>query len=116
MIITPDEWRSKHEKVYFYTGPGVGLESGWSGKERCGISKLFYTAEAQTEKPVSGIKQLGQVPQNLGWTKKFWIDKHQDGTQSVFWRVKLIDYDVFTGEIRHDIEKIQYRLITDSNH
>jgi hypothetical protein len=109
------EWNCKHDLLHLSWGAGVGLEHWWSHKDNCDLSALYQTAEVRTSEKVVGIDQLDEVPPPLGWSGKFWIDEHRDGTRSVFWRVKPVEVDIFSGKIISQLHQIRYRLLTSNS-
>jgi hypothetical protein len=52
------------------------------------------------------------VPDGLGWTGTCYVDEHADGSRSLYWRVRLIDADKTTGEVRAQVEQLDFRLIS----
>jgi hypothetical protein len=111
-FLVPD-WRyDKTPKLYAFRGAGVGSERRWSQKDRCGIETSYYVAEVRTHAPVTRVEQVDEAPAPLGWTGQFWTDFHQDGSRSIFWRVRLIDFDRPNGKILKQIDGIKYRLVS----
>ena len=48
----------------------------------------------------------------LGGTGTHYIDTHQDGSVSVHWSVRLIDYNMYTGEVLTEAPSFNFgRLI-----
>ena len=50
------------------------------------------------------------MPEPLGWRGGHYIDRHQDGTQTVRWRVRLLDYNMQTGEMNQSLDEAGFRL------
>ncbi|MBT6177099.1 MAG: hypothetical protein HOI23_07605 [Deltaproteobacteria bacterium] len=46
----------------------------------------------------------------LGWSGRFHTDTHQDGTYTIRWLVRLLDYDMANGEIVSQMSQASYRL------
>jgi hypothetical protein len=109
------EWNCSHNLLYSFWGDGVGLEHWWSNTEHCDMSALYQTAEVRTAEKVIGVEQMDEVPKPLGWSGKFWINEHRDGTRSVFWRVKPVDVDIFSGKIISQLQQVRYRLLTETS-
>lgn len=104
-------WNSKHEIQYSVQGAGVGSQRHWSHSERCNLTKQCYAVELRTSYHVKAVEQIEKLPEPLGWNGKYWIDEHQDGSRSIFWRVRFVDYDQFAGKFRHQTDSISYRLL-----
>ena len=108
------EWKCDHDRQYEFWGDGVGQEKWWMNKEHCDGSAFFQTVEVRTSEKVVGVEQLGEVPKSLGWCGKFWIDEHHDGTRSVFWRVRPVAVDIFSGKIISRLQQVRYRLLIEN--
>ena len=46
----------------------------------------------------------------MGWTGRFWTDEHQDGTRSVYWRVRMLEVDMPNGVILKQVDKVRFKL------
>ena len=75
--------------------------------EADGINNV-YVVVFNTDKPVSRITQLGSVPAPLGWTNKFIVNEHNDGTSTVYFDVRFYEIDNSTGEIIQSISELEY--------
>ena len=109
-IGTSPSWHCKHDKVYTAYARGVGKQSWFDNKERHIMSKYYYTVELKTDKHLASIRQLTKLPKPLGWSGKFWVDKHQDGTRSIFWRVRIFNINDYTGKTTEPGGPITFKL------
>lgn len=57
------------------------------------------------------IEPVGKVPASLGWTGSCFVDEHADGSRSIYWRVRMIDGDMTSGEVRAQIDRLEFRLL-----
>jgi len=103
-------WKSKHEMLHYLNGAGVGSQSQWNHAERCELTQHTYTVELRTKDRIRAVEQTDTLQAPLGWNGKYWIDEHQDGSRSIFWRVRFVDYDQFEGNFRSQANSISYRL------
>ena len=114
------EWGCAFPKLWAWRGAGVGVESSWYGPQKRNEDLHFINVEARTRKNFNSVKVLGSTPEissepavNIGWTGSCFVDKHADGSRSLYWRVRLLDADKTTGEIRAQLEQMKFRLIND---
>lgn len=63
-----------------------------------------------TRNQVTEIQQISELPSPLGWNRKLLVDEHQDGSRTLHWRVKLIDFDPTTGAVRNRAERVEFAL------
>ncbi len=106
------EWKCIFPAVYNWRGAGMGVESRWHGQDKRNEDELFFTSEVRTCRRCSTVEPMDEPAEGLGWTGKVFVDKHADGTRSIFWRVRLIDFDMTNGEVRSQAEKLRFRLRT----
>jgi hypothetical protein len=105
------EWKTRHQVIYYLNGAGVGLQSQWNPAESCDLTQHYYTVEFHTKERISAIQQTDKLQEPLGWNGNYWTDEHQDGSRSIFWRVRFVDFDPFEGKFRSRTNSISYRLI-----
>ena len=91
-------------------GAGLVTDSWWHGGELRNDEASWLTVEAQVGRKLVVVEAVGEVPAPLGWTGKFFLDAHADGTRSVWWRCRLIDFDMRTGEVGAEVESLSFRL------
>ena len=106
-----EEWKCVFPKLWAWRGAGVGVESTWHGADKRNEEQLLFHITATTRKKYNNIKAVGEVPEGLGWTGTCYVDKHADGSRSLYWRVRLIDADKTTGEVRAQVEELDFRLV-----
>jgi len=105
-----DEWKWTGG-LYYYGAPGATPQVAWGG--RYDKSWQYHYARVTTSKDAKGLKALTTAPAGTGWSSgaggrglpgsKLHIDKHEDGSSTLMWRVKLLDYNWETGGI---VEKL----------
>jgi len=88
---------------YCYSGAGLHPDYDMSIK--------YFLAEWRTEGQVSSMVQDPTVPPPLGWpTGDFFLDEHDDGTRSILWRVRFLEFDKATGKVLKRLDRIDYEL------
>jgi hypothetical protein len=113
MEYTPlEEWGCVFPKLYTWRGSGVAVECSWNNAEKRNHDVLYINVEARTRRKVNYVKPMHDVPDGLGWTGTCFVDEHADGSRSLYWRVRMIDGDMPTGEIRAKVDELEFRLIT----
>jgi hypothetical protein len=91
---------------YWYYYSGAGMHPAYD------MSIKYMLAEWRTDLEIAGLWQEPSVPAPLGWpTGDYFIDEHRDGTRSVYWRVRYLEFDRSTGEITQQAERIDYTLL-----
>jgi hypothetical protein len=122
-----EEWGCEFPKLWAWRGAGVGVESTWYNPQKRNAEEHYFNVEARTRKKFTNVEVLSSVlktPEessakpnessaNLGWTGSCFVDKHADGSRSLYWRVRLLDADKTTGGIRAQIEQMEFRLVSD---
>jgi hypothetical protein len=101
------EWNYQ-EDLFMYVGPGASPRTYWSGSYD--QEDLYYGVSIDVTAPVSQIEQQSMVMDPLGWSGRFHTDSHQDGTYTIRWRVRLLDYDMASGEIHSQVSQTSYQL------
>jgi hypothetical protein len=107
------EWGCRFPTLWTWTGLGLGKESRWYGDENRNVDDLLITAEVRSRRPLIGVEPLENVPSPLGWTGSCFVDEHADGTRSLYWRCRMIDFDMTTGKIRKQVRRLGFRLRTE---
>jgi len=92
------EWNSVFEYLHYSVAANIGIEMCWSHKNRCDMPTYYYTVELRADGPPMDIQLASHLPDPLAWNGKVWVDEHQDGTRSLFWRVRMLDEDIDTGK------------------
>ena len=78
-----------------YAGPGRS-QTYWSGSHDS--EDLYYGVKVDRPTAPSAITAW-YTRCTIGGTGTSQIDTHQDGSVSVHWSVRLIDYNMYTGEV-----------------
>lgn len=107
----PADWNySESPLIYSWRGAGVGVECSWDAEHRRNRDVLVFTAEVRTNRRVNGLEPVKAPPPPLGWDGRFFVDEHADGSRSVFFRVRLIDFDMATGKVLQQVDRLRFRL------
>jgi len=102
-----EEWNYE-EDLFMYVGPGASPRTYWTGSHDS--EDLYYGVNIHVPSAVNRIEEQSLVMDPLGWSGRFHTDSHQDGTYTIRWRVRLIDYDMTTGEIYSQMAQTSYEL------
>lgn len=87
---------------YNYIGPGLGGGNYDKGKR--------FVAVFKTDKTVNKVTQTGSVPSPLGWSNKFAVDEHFDGTSTVYLHTRFHEVDPATGALVQSVDQIDYLM------
>jgi hypothetical protein len=107
------EWGSTFPKLWAWRGSGVGVESWWHNADKRNEEQLLFHITVTTRKKYNNVKPLGNIPESLGWTGSCGVDLHADGSRSLYWRVRLIDADKTNGEVRAQLDEMDFKLVKD---
>jgi len=93
---------------YVYAAPGL---AGSTTESVDGTFFATYTTGLQ----VTNMTQEGGVPNPLGWIEMregqdYVIDEHWDNTRTIYWRVRLEQFNESTGNFTKTIDQIHYQL------
>ena len=99
------EWNFTGD-LFMYAGPGAIPKTYWSGSHDS--EDLYYGVKIDRPNAPSSVSQHSAHNAPLGGTGKHYIDAHQDGSVSVHWSVRLIDYDMSTGELTEESPSFEY--------
>lgn len=106
-----EDWKyTASAKITGWRGAGVGVESSWDAEHRRNREVLVLTAEVRTSLRVDGLEAIRPPPAPLGWDGKVFQDEHSDGSRSLWFRVRLIDFDMGAGEVLQQVEDLRFRL------
>ena len=107
------EWGCPLEQLFTWRGTGLGVESTWAARPKRNADALVFTAELRTKQRASGVRarEAKDEPEALRFSGKTFIDEHDDGTRSLFWRVRLIDFDMEQGLVRAQRERADFELV-----
>ena len=104
------EWGCSFPRLTSWRGAGMTSEAWWHDGEKRNEEALYFTAEVRTRLEVESVEPLDEPPAPLGWTGTCFVDEHPDGSRSLFWRARLIDFDMTRGEVRAEVDRLRFRL------
>ena len=102
-----DEW-SFNDDLFMYAAPGAEPKTYWSGSHD--REDLYFLAKVTPDFVVEDVSALDSSSEMVGWNGNYYIDEHQDGSQSLLWQVRLLDYDMRTGEVLNQVGQVRFRL------
>jgi hypothetical protein len=105
------EWGCELKQIHSWRGAGVAVERHWLGREKRDEERYFVVAEVRVPAEFRGVEIAGEAPAGLGWDGTCHIDAHADGTRSLFWRVRALDGDARSGELRAQLKSLEFRLV-----
>lgn len=108
-FVVPD-WKYPGPRITSWRGAGVGVHCCWDAEHHRNRDELWFTAEVRTRRKVNGLVALSPPPAPLGWDGKWSVDEHGDGSRSVYFAVRLIDFDMDAGVVLRQVERLQFRL------
>ena len=95
--ISSVETHGKDKSVYVPLAPGITQ------------SKRYY-ASFTTSKPVTGMTQAAGIKRPLGWNGKWLVDKHWDGTRTVYLDVDFYEFDRTNRNVVKSSPEISFTL------
>ena len=101
------EW-NYNGNLFMYTGHGASPHTYWSGSHDA--EDLYFGVQLPLEEAPNGITQGSNHNDPLGWSGNYYLDHHQDGSVTALWKVRLLDYDAYTGEITGESDFFQYNI------
>lgn len=110
-MVVPEDWKQWTGKdLYVLRGAGTYALRHWcsEGYDR---EETFVTAEFATRRRVTKIEQVQKPPAPLGWTGRFYVDEHPDGSRTCRWAVRLADFDQVRGRMVNAVERVEYRIV-----
>lgn len=105
------EWKCPVTKLSTWRAPGVGFESVWDGVRHRNQDTAVFTAEVVTSRRYACVEAVGSHDPAGGFDGKCFVDEHEDGTRSLFWRVPLVDFDMESGTLGEPRESAVFRLL-----
>lgn len=109
-VPTLPEWKSVAENLHYLRGAGMATDNWWFPTEKRNDEAYWFTVRADAGRKRVVVEQVGKAPEPLGWTGRFFVDENADGTRTVWWRCRLVDFDVRGGEVRGEVDELVYRL------
>ena len=107
----PEDWKLWADKpLHLIRGLGTYADRHWC-KDQYDHEVNYVDATLTTKRRIASIAQITpDLPATLGWTGKHTVDEHADGSRTYHWRVRLVDFDQTTGTIKHQADKIDYKI------
>jgi len=106
----PADWKKWADKdLYVCRGAGTYALRSWCG-EQYDREITCFNAELHTTRRVKAIREVSSPGKPLGWSGKYFVDEHADGTRTYRWRVQLIDFNQLTGKITAKADRVDYRI------
>ncbi len=102
-----EEWNYTGD-LFMYAGPGAIPKTYWSGSHDA--EDLYYGVKINRPTAPSSVTQQTEHNSPLGGTDNHYVDSHQDGSVSVHWSVRLIDYDMYTGAVTTESPSFEYLI------
>ena len=94
--------------LFMYTGHGASPKTYWSGGHD--REDLYFGVQVPLEITPVSIQQSSSHNTPLGWAGTYYVDQHQNGSVTALWRVRLMDYDPYTGDIVGESEEFSYTI------
>lgn len=104
------DWKYPGPRITSWRGAGVGVDCRWDGEHKRNRDDLLYFAEVRTKAKVKGVVAVAPPKAPLGLDGAWSVDEHADGTRSVWFAVRLIDFDMDAGKVLRQVEKLKFRL------
>jgi hypothetical protein len=105
------EWQCPTDRLTALRAIGVGHESRWSAERRRNEDVLIYTVALRTTRPVTGVEALDARDGALAFDGHCQVDHHGDGSRTLYWRVRFVDFDMERGAIRAEVKSARFRLV-----
>ena len=102
-----EEWNFSGD-LFMYAGPGAIPKTYWSGSHDA--EDLYYGVKIDRSTAPLSVTQQSTHDTPLGGTGNHYIDFHQDGSVSIHWSVRLIDYDMYTGEMITESPSFEFQI------
>ncbi len=95
--------------LYLATIPGVEATTYWStgGYDH---EDHYFMAGFNTTGDVKSVTQNEAFSSPLGMTGSFYVDSHQDGSKTILWHVRVLDFDMTTGTKKEVIDTVTYTI------
>ncbi len=103
------EWNYSDD-LFMYVGPGASPLTYWAGAHD--REELYFNVALPlgSDSPFTTVVPDSEHPAPLGWGGGAHIDEHHDGSRTLRWRVRLLDYDMSNGDIMHAMSTARFRL------
>lgn len=102
------EWGYDGEHIYHAELPGVDSLTNWGGQYD--VHRQVYTAAYPATSNIASITAKGSYPSPLGLVGSHHADDHQDGTKTVYWHVRVLDFDQESGQVVQKLDSIEFEV------
>jgi len=104
------EWNYTGD-LNMYTAPGVTARTYWSGQHD--NADLYYGVDIPVEPVATSVEQLDTLGAPLGLAGQAYIDTHPNGGQNMLFRVRMLDYDMYTGAVSGSVDTLRFQLVSE---
>jgi hypothetical protein len=119
------EWKCKGN-LYTYVAPFVEQETTWCGngydqQELYHVVSISLPAGVGVQNVVAldATESFGGTIHTAksGWTQRWWpserhfLQRNWDGSSTLIWRVRLLDYDMESGAIKAELKSARFHLV-----
>jgi hypothetical protein len=102
------EWGYYDTELFYYAAPGIEPHSYWAGRYDEQVSYLLarYTSEEPVDLILTSDSEspLGELP-------PIHRDSHPDGSETLIWRIQMLDYEWETGDILGELQDFSYEIV-----
>lgn len=102
-----DEW-GLEDDLFLFTGSGASPRTYWMGRHDA--EDMYFGVQLPLSAPPTRITETSSHAAPLGWGGAFYVDTHQDGSATALWRVRLLDFDPYTGDILGEAAAFTYAI------
>ncbi len=95
--------------LYLATIPGVEATTYW-GSGGYDHEDHYFMAEFDTSWDVLSVTQNETFTSPLGMRGSYFVDSHQNGSKTILWHVRVLDFDQTTAIKNGVIDKVSYTL------
>ncbi|MCP4460293.1 MAG: hypothetical protein GY816_20050, partial [Cytophagales bacterium] len=106
--LTTQEW-GYNGNLYLATIPGVEATTYW-GAGGYDEEDHYFMAKYDTAENVQSVTQNETFQNPLGKSGSYFVDYHQDGSKSILWHVRVMDFDQETGSKNSVLNKVTYTI------
>jgi hypothetical protein len=119
-VTSPEEWTlvqfhpemlsewSFEGDLYIYTAPGAIPNTYWAGRHD--NEDMYFGVQLDLDSAPTRVSETGDYTAPLGWGAAHYIDNHPDGSVTALWRVRLLAFDPYTGDILEDRNRFNYTV------
>ena len=91
-----------------YTAPGAIPNTYWAGRHD--NEDMYFGVQLPLDRAPTQVSESGDYTAPLGWGGAHYIDNHPDGSVTALWRVRLLAFDPYTGDILQDRNRFNYTV------